>query len=117
MTHSMTFYSIFCNFQRFEPVEINRKSALLKKLFQNCVLCRSEDKFHHTGDIAVCFFGYVMYKHTICSQHPVCKREVIKRLTVNQLHGNLTPPRISPSRSHWLRRFYHARPVTEREYL
>ena len=43
-------------------------------------------------------------------------REVIKRLAAYQLHGNLTPGRFSTGCPHWLRRSYHARPVTEQEY-
>ena len=39
-----------------------------------------------------------------------------KRLTAYQLHGSFTPGRFSAGCPHWLRRFYHARPVTEQEY-
>ena len=35
----------------------------------------------------------------------------------DQLHGSFTPPgRFSAGCPHWLRRFYHARTVTEQEY-
>lgn len=39
-----------------------------------------------------------------------------KRLAAYQLHGSFTPGRFSTGCPHWLRRFYHARPVTEQEY-
>ena len=40
----------------------------------------------------------------------------IKRLIATQLHGNSTLSRFSANCPHWLRRFYHARPVTKQEY-
>lgn len=40
---------------------------------------------------------------------PKYQREVTKRLAAHQLHGNLTPGRISVGCPHLLRRSYHAR--------
>lgn len=40
------------------------------------------------------------------------QREVTRRLAAYQLHGNCTPPRISPSCPHLLRRLYPQRALT-----
>ena len=63
-----------------------------------------------------CHLTLVFSNNSICPRHPELLREVTKRLTAYQLHGNHTPGRFSTGCPHWLRRFYHARPVTEQEY-
>ena len=63
-----------------------------------------------------CHLTLVFSNNSICPRHPELLREVTKRLTAYQRHGNHTPGRFSTGCPHWLRRFYHARPVTEQEY-
>ena len=45
------------------------------------------------------------------------RRAIIKWLTASQPHGMLSPPRISRSCPHCLRRFFHARTVAGQKYL
>ena len=103
-------------------------SSVLTSLFEKQAACtayveakRRTELRSEKYKINFCFHRPVLclalyQSNPICPRHPGLLWEVIKRLAAYQLHGNLTPGRFSIGCPHWLRRFYHARPVTGQEY-